>query len=194
MRGRNRLVSALKYAMSPMAIVDLLAILPFYLPTFLPVDLRFLRIFRLTRVLRMFKLNRYSNSLRLIGKIIKAKREELVVTVFVTFLLLLVASALMFYIEHDVQPEAFPNILSAFWWAVATLTTIGYGDVYPHTDLGRLLSGIIAILGIGLVALPAGIISSGFIQEIQSKRAKKSPTIAYCPHCGKRIGEGDNGE
>lgn len=98
----------------------------------------------------------------------------------------------MFYIESDVQPEEFPNIISAFWWAVATLTTIGYMDVYPVTALGKLLSGIIAVHGIGLVALPTGILSSGFVEELSRKKEKKdtarqSDEYIYCPNCGKKL-------
>ena len=173
-----------------MAIIDLMAILPFYLPLLLPVDLRFLRILRLTRLLRLLKVQRYSKSLQLIGIVLKKKKEELIVTVFVTFILMVFASTLMYYLESDVQPDQFPNIISAFWWAIATLTTIGYGDVYPVTGWGRLLSGIIALLGIGLVALPTGILSSGFIEELSRQKSKdieKSEQYKYCPYCGKRI-------
>jgi voltage-gated potassium channel len=178
----------LRYIFTPMAIIDLLAILPFYLPILIPFDLRFVRVLRVLRMLRVFKLNRYSNALVIINKVIKEKKEELIVTVFITFLLLLMASTLMFYIEHDVQPKAFPNIISSFWWAIATLTTVGYGDVYPITGWGRLLSGIIAILGIGLVALPTGIISSGFMNEISiNNKNDENDSISYCPYCGKRI-------
>ena len=151
-----------------------------------------MRILRVTRLLRIFKIQRYTKSLNLIGKVLKSKKEELFITVFVTIILIIFASTLMYYIENDVQPNAFPNILATFWWAVATLTTIGYGDVYPVTDLGRLLSGIIAVLGIGLVALPTGLISSGFIEEISKKKRQhkqKEEDITYCPHCGKRIHE-----
>jgi len=105
-------------------------------------------------------------------------------TLFITFLLLIVASSFMFYVEHAAQPEEFTNIFQSLWWAVATLTTIGYGDIYPVTVLGKFLSAIIAILGIGLVALPTGIISSGFIETIKEN---KKPHI--CPHCGKEIGQ-----
>jgi voltage-gated potassium channel len=87
----------------------------------------------------------------------------------------------MYYVENSVQPDKFPNIIATLWWAVATLTTVGYGDVYPVTILGKILSGLIAILGIGLVALPSGIISSGFITEINNEKTK------VCPHCGKEI-------
>lgn len=106
---------------------------------------------------------------------------------FITFLLVLIASSLMYYIENDIQPDMFPDILSSFWWAVATLTTIGYGDVYPVTGWGRVLSGIIAILGIGLVALPTGIISSGFIEELSKKKTHKNEGIKYCPYCGNKL-------
>ncbi|NOY07951.1 MAG: ion transporter [Spirochaetes bacterium] len=189
-KTKHRIITKIKYIFTPMAIIDLMAILPFYLPLLLPIDLRFLRILRLTRLLRLLKVQRYSQSLQLIGKVMKKKKEELVVTIFVTFILMVFASTLMFYLESDVQPDQFPNIISTFWWAIATLTTIGYGDVYPVTGWGRLLSGFIAILGIGLVALPTGILSSGFIEELsrqKSKNIEKPEQYKYCPYCGKMI-------
>ncbi len=189
-KAKHSIIAKIKYIFTLMAIIDLMAILPFYLPLLLPVDLRFLRILRLTRLLRLLKAQRYSQSLQLIGKVLKEKKEELVVTIFVTFILIVFASTLMFYLESDVQPDQFPNIISAFWWAIATLTTIGYGDVYPVTGWGRFLSAIIAILGIGLVALPTGILSSGFIEELshqKSKKAEKAKQYKYCPYCGKKI-------
>lgn len=184
-----------KFILSPMAIIDLLAILPFYLlllnMTHINIDLMFIRILRLTRLLRVFKLSRYSNALKLVAKVLKDKKEELMSTMFVTFILLLIASTLMYNIEHNAHKEAFPNIVASFWWAIATLTTIGYGDVYPVTGWGRLLSGIIAILGIGLVALPTGIISSSFIEELSTRHKKKEEkeeeSPHYCPHCGKKL-------
>ncbi|MBN2353578.1 MAG: ion transporter [Spirochaetales bacterium] len=188
----NGFVGLLKYIKSPMAVIDLLAILPFYLPFLIPIDLRFLRILRLTRIFRVFKIQRYSKSLSVIAKVLKNKKEQLLVTIFITLLLIVFASTVMYYIENEVQPKAFPNILATFWWAVATLTTIGYGDVYPITDLGRLLSAVIAILGIGLVALPTGLISSGFIEELSKNKKKvKEERIKYCPYCGKKIVKDD---
>jgi len=184
------LSSIVKFVLSPMALIDLFAILPFYLPMLLPVDLRFLRMLRLTRLLRIFKLNRYSESLNMLGRVLKREREQLIVTVFITFLMLLLASALMYNVEHDVQPDAFPNILAAFWWAVATLTTVGYGDVYPVTVMGKVLSGVIALLGIGLVALPTGILSSGFMTELEERKKNATHTEEQeqiCPHCGEKI-------
>jgi voltage-gated potassium channel len=150
------------FIFSFMGIFDLCAILPFYLP-FLFIDLRVLRILRLFRLLRFFKLTRYNKSFELIGRVFKNEKEKLFMTVFILGVMLLLASSLMYAVENAVQPEEFPNILATLWWAVVTLTTVGYGDVFPITILGKLLSGIISILGIGLIALPSGIISSGFI-------------------------------
>lgn len=170
-----------RHVFSFMAIIDLLAILPFYLPFLIPVDLRFLRLLRLSRLLRIFKYNRYSKALNLISKVVKDKAEELIATIFIMCFLILIGSTLIYYFESEVQPEAFPNIVASFWWAVATLTTVGYGDIYPVTALGKLLASIIAILGIGFVALPTGIISSGFMDEIKKEESR------ICPHCHKTI-------
>jgi voltage-gated potassium channel len=175
----------LNFAFSTMGIIDLIAILPFYLPFIFPFDLRIVRIMRLFRLLRIFKLSRYSKSLKTIRYIFKEIKGELSITVFVTFVLMLLSSTLMYYIEHDDQPEQFASIGDSFWWAVATLTTVGYGDVYPVTALGKLLSGIIALIGIGFVALPTGIISSAFIEKIQKdKKEKKKAKVCNCPKCG----------
>jgi voltage-gated potassium channel len=179
----NSNIPCLRYIVSFMAVIDLCAILPFYLPFVINVDLRFMRILRLFRLLRILKLNRYNNSLDLIGRVFKNEKEKILMTIFITILMLLLASSAMYYIENAVQPDKFPNILATLWWAVATLTTVGYGDVYPVTVLGKMLSGVIAILGIGLVALPSGIISSGLIQEVSNEKKEKR----VCPHCGKEL-------
>jgi voltage-gated potassium channel len=187
----------LGYIFSFMGLVDLLAILPFYLPFLIKIDLRFLRILRLLRLFRIFKLAHYSESIRLVGAVIKDKKDELGITLFGTFILLLVTSTLMYEIENPYQPEQFPNIFASFWWAVATLTTIGYGDVYPITAWGKFLAGLTAIFGIGLVAIPTGLISVGFMEEIDKKNKKKKqqPDIErsecgcpnYCPNCGEDL-------
>ena len=122
----SRLRSAFKFMFSFYGIIDLLAILPFYLPMLIATDLRFLRALRLMRFLRILKVNRYNDSLKIIGEVVQDKKSELGVTVFFAFIVLIIASFLMYYIEGDAQPEAFPNIPSAFWWAIATLTTVGY--------------------------------------------------------------------
>lgn len=158
------------FAFSPIALVDLFAILPTYLPLLFPIDLRFIRILRFMRITRLLKLHRYSKSLRIIGDVLRENRSDLGVTFFIAFILLTVASTFMYYIEGKVQPEAFPNIVASFWWAVATLTTVGYGDVYPITGWGKVISGIIALLGIGIVALPTGILSAGFMDKIKYRK------------------------
>ncbi len=172
----------LKYIFSFLGLIDLASILPFYLPYFFKIDLRVVRILRLLRLLRLLKLNRHSKSLKVIGKVLKNTKSDILVTIFMVFILLILASTLMYSIENDAQPEAFENIGQALWWAIATLTTVGYGDIYPITGLGKFLSGIIALLGIGIVALPTGIISSAYIEEVQKQ--KKTCT---CPNCGTKI-------
>ena len=179
----SKLIGRLKFMTTPLAIVDLLAVLPFYLPILFAIDLRFLRAIRLIRLIRLLKIARYTEAIRTLGAVIKMKKEELLITIFTVFILLIIASSLMFYLEREVQPEAFSSIPAAFWWGVATLTTVGYGDIYPITVLGKILGAIVSLLGIGLFALPAGIIGSGFIDLLQ----KKKPSPIVCPHCGKLI-------
>jgi voltage-gated potassium channel len=175
----------IRYALAPLALVDLFAILPFYIPVVIPFDLRFIRVVRLFRLFRLFKLSRYTTADRLILNVLKDKKEELIISLIVITILLIFASTLMYLIENTAQPEVFSSIPASLWWGVATLTTVGYGDLYPITPLGKFLGAIISILGIGMFALPAGIFASGFAQEIQ-KRRKKEIT---CPKCGTTIKE-----
>lgn len=184
-RYSGRIMGRIIFAFTPLAIIDLVAVLPFYLPMLIAVDLRFVRALRLFRIFRLFKFGRYSQSLRSIAGMLRAKKEELFITGFTIFIMLLVASSVMYYAEHEVQPEAFSSIPAAMWWGVASLTTVGYGDIYPVTAIGKLFAGVIAVLGIGLFALPAGIIASGFIEEFQKMRGKCS----ICPHCGRSFQE-----
>jgi len=150
---------------------------------FIPFDLRFIRAIRLIRLFRLFKLGRYSVAIKLFGRVLKGKREELFITAFAIFILLTISSSLLYYVEHKAQPEVFSSIPAAMWWGVATLTTVGYGDIYPITSLGKFLGAIISLLGIGLFAMPAGILSAGFIEEIR----KKKETAKTCPHCGEKL-------
>ncbi|VAX18939.1 Potassium voltage-gated channel subfamily KQT; possible potassium channel, VIC family [hydrothermal vent metagenome] len=158
------LFGRIRFMLSPMALVDLLAILPFYL-TFVVADLRFIRALRLLRIFRIFKIARYSKALMTFGRILASKKEELVITAILGLILIFFSSSFMYFIEHDAQPEAFASIPHAMWWAVVTLTTVGYGDIYPITMPGKLLGGFIAIIGIGMFALPAGILGSAFVLE-----------------------------
>ncbi|ABG59892.1 ion transporter [Cytophaga hutchinsonii] len=174
-----------KYTLTPIAIVDLLAILPFYLNLLFPIDFRFITILRFFRLLRIFKLRRYSQALNTLWKVIVDKKEELVIT-FVTILgLLIVSASLMYYIERTSQPELFSSIPATMWWSVSTLTTVGYGDIVPITSFGKLLSACIAMLGIAMFALPAALLSSGFTEQIKKQRIKN--TIHTCPHCQGKI-------
>ena len=179
-RYRHPVTGRLKFIFSPIVLIDLLAIAPFYLPLLVPIDFRFFRAFRM---FRLFKLVRYSASMQTLGKVIRKSRGELLVTLFALFVLLVIASSLMYYVERDAQPDAFASIPAAMWWGIVTLTTVGYGDVYPITVMGKFLAMIIALMGIGLFALPAGILGSGFVDEIQNRKKEKS----LCPHCGEEI-------
>ena len=172
----------LRFMLTPMAIVDLLAILPLYLPL-LGLDMRFVRVVRLLRFFRLAKLFRYSRALRLLARVLMGHKEELLSTLFVLLILLLLSSCLMYFAEHEVQPEHFSSIPATMWWGVITLTTVGYGDYFPVTGLGKLIAAIIAVLGIGMFALPAGILGAGFVEALQ----KDESSPHRCPHCGKEI-------
>ena len=175
----------LKFAVTPMALIDLAAVLPFYLPFFVRLDLRFLRAVRLVRLLRIFKLGRYSSALQTLGTVFTKKREELLVTLFVVAIVIILASSVMYFVENQTgNAAAFSSIPSAMWWAVVTLTTIGYGDMYPTTPLGKFLGAVIALLGIGVIALPTAILGSAFVEELRKKGAQPPRT---CPHCGKPL-------
>ena len=173
----------IKFTFSTLGIIDLLAILPFYLPYFFTFDLRVIRILRLFRLLRVLKLTRYSKSLKTMHSVFQETKSDLITTIFVTTILLIFSSTLMFFAENESQPDKFQSIGHSFWWAVATLTTVGYGDVYPVTSLGKFLSGIIAIVGIGFVALPTGIISTSFMNKVQAQN-KLNKEKLICSHCG----------
>ena len=171
----------LRFMLTPLALVDLLAILPFYLP-FTGIDLRFLRVMRMMRIFRVAKLGRYSQSLQMLHRVMTVKKEQLLCSLFILLLLVIIAASMLYYAENGVQPEVFSSIPAAMWWAISTLTTVGYGDVYPVTGLGKLMASVIAVLGIGMFALPTGILGAGFVEEM-SQRQKSS----QCPHCGKEI-------
>ena len=162
-------IDKFKNIFQPLMLIDLFAILPFYLPL-CRLDLRILRIFRLFRILRIFKLARYFEALQMIGKVIYRKRVELISILGVLIFLIFLSSFLMFYAESEAQPEAFHNILDTFWWSIVTFTTVGYGDVYPITAMGKILSAIIVLIGIMLFALPTSILTAEFLNEFQNKK------------------------
>lgn len=184
------LKARIKYMLSPMALVDLIAILPFYMPFLFPFDLRTIRMIRLIKVFRIFNMNEYTHGFYIILSVLKDRAAQLISSLFVVTILILISAVTMYNVESAAQPTVFKNALSGVWWAVCTLTTVGYGDIYPITFFGRVFAAIISILGIGLVAIPTGIISSGFI-EATSKENHKShkDKIHYCPNCGIKLPE-----
>lgn len=180
---KNSVKGRLKWIFSLGSLIDLFAFLPFYLP-FTKVDLRAIRTLRLFRFLRIFKLGRYLNATRIVSNVFKSKKEELILCMVITLSLIIVASSLMYFAENQAQPDKYSSIPATMWWCVTTLTTVGYGDVFPITVIGKFLTAFIAILGIGLFALPAGILASGFTDEFQKRKNEEKH---HCPHCGKEI-------
>ena len=181
----------LKYMVSVGALIDLIAILPFFLHVFfaLGIDLREVRMLRLLRVLRLFRLTAYTKSAHMIGNVFKKRYKELIVAFVLAIFLIIIASCIMYFAEHEhpapgFTKSHFTSIPRTIWWSVVTLTTTGYGDMYPVTDLGKGLAMIIMLVGIAFFALPAGIITAGFIDEFRSERIKSSHR---CPNCGEHI-------
>jgi voltage-gated potassium channel len=199
-RYRRPVRGRLGFAATPLALVDLLAVLPALLPL-VGLDLRILRGVRLFRLFRILKLGRYSRSLRTVGRVFRRRRGQLTIVLTALGFLLLVASSLMYLAEHDAQPERFRSIPAAMWWGVVTLTTLGYGDVYPVTALGRFMAAIFAVSGVLMVALPTAILGAGFMEvadEESDDRRREAGLEAdeaggtetdprRCPHCGEEL-------
>ena len=156
-----------KYMFSFWGIVDLVSFLPYYLPFFFPQGAAVFRFLRVMRLFRLFRINAYYDSLATITSVLKSRKQQLLSSIFIILVLMLSASLMMYSIEHDAQPEVFRNALSGIWWASSALLTIGYGDMYPVTVLGKVLGMIIEFLGVGMVAIPTGIISAGFVEQYQ---------------------------
>ena len=157
--------AVLRYIFSFSGLVDLLSFLPYYLPVFFPSGAVAFRMFRVARVFRLFRVNAYYDSLGVITQVISSKRQQLFSSVFILLVLMLASSLCMYSLEHDAQPEVFSNAFSGIWWSVSTLLTIGYGDIYPVTAMGKIFSIFITFLGVGMVAIPTGIISAGFVDQ-----------------------------
>ena len=136
-------------------------------------------------MLRVLKFARYSRTLQTFGTVFQEKRTDIAVMTLFLVLIVVIASSLMYFVEHPAQPQQFASIPAAMWWSVTTLTTVGYGDIYPITPLGKLIGAIIALIGIGFFALPAGILAAAFADELAKQRVKQRT----CRHCGKEISE-----
>jgi voltage-gated potassium channel len=198
--GRTPLWGRLRYALHPLLLVDLVAILPFFL-YFLGLDLRMARMLRLTRLFRIAKLVRYSSALRFMGAAVSARKEELLLTLMLGLFALTFSATVIYYAESARQPEVFSSIPASFWWAVTTLTAVGYGDTYPLTLFGKIAGGIVQVIGIIIFALPAGLLASAFMEQVQIRNAVRlshhaaleAPTAcprcgAECSRCGAEIG------
>jgi voltage-gated potassium channel len=183
--AKNKFHSALKFILSPYGLIDLLAILPFYVPFIIKVDLRFIRMIRLIRFFRIFKISRYNTTLKLFLDVFKDKRAEIQMTFFMAFLMILVSGFLIYSVENPVQPEKFPNIFAALWWTVGSLTSLNFENIYPITIVGKTVNLLMSALGIGLIALPTGILSAGFFEKVDKNKSQKKSSL--CPHCGKEI-------
>ena len=172
-----------------------------------------LRMFRIIRILRVFRIHHYADPLRVIGDVIKKKQGQLLSSIFIVFILMIASSLMMYNLEHEAQPEAFANAFSGFWWAANTLLTVGYGDIVPVTLAGKICGTLLTFLGVGIVAIPTGILSAGFMEQVSivrekavvegvirdtafaeeevlaeiDEKEKEKEEYSYCPYCGKRL-------
>lgn len=166
-RGRHGLR---RYLLSFIGIIDLVSILPFMSPYLFGFDHEVVFLVNFARVLLVFKLTRYSKAFNTLGEVLATVRSQLTLSIFIPMVFMIFSAALVYYIENKAQPEAFSNIGDGLWWAVITMTTTGYGDIYPITPLGQVLGGFTALVGVFIIALPTGIVSSAFVNKISSDR------------------------
>jgi len=166
----NKWTGVRSYVFSFFGIIDLISILPFYVKQFVLLDGRFFRILRLFRLTRVFKLGRDSKSLKLFIKALTAVKNELKFTLFLSVLTILFSASAIYFLENKAQPEVFSSITASIWWATVSLATVGYGDVVPITLWGKVFASIISLVGIGIVAIPTGIISASFVEEIHNSK------------------------
>ena len=171
----------LRYMLSPLALVDLLAILPSLL-LLGSADFRFLRTIRLFRVIRLLHLPHCNQAMNSIWQAARSKKAEFIIAGLIMFVLLIICSSLVYFAENVAQPQAFSSIPASLWWGIMTLTTVGYGDVYPITVAGKIIASFFAALGIGFFALPSAILASALIEQSRNKSKK-------CPHCGTELHE-----
>ena len=202
-KGEKEIRAISKYVFSTAGIIDLLSFLPEYLPFFFPAGAVAFRMVRIIRIFRLFRINRYYDALNVISEVLKSRKQQLISSVFIIVMLMIASSLCMYSLEHEAQPEVFSNAFSGIWWAASTLLTVGYGDIYPVTMLGKIFGIFIAFLGVGMVAIPTGIISAGFVEQYSDikKRSRigyeedmhfiSIPIQANDPWVGKRIADLD---
>ena len=178
----------IRYALSPYALMDVIALTPFYLPLIIPIEFRLLRLLRLLRIFRVLQLGKYSNAFETFVDVLRSKKEEIAITVVMAMIILVLASSTLYLVERDAQPDAFGSIPDAMWWAVVTLASVGYGDVVPVTPLGKFFAAVVAISAVGLFALPAGLLAHGFADACQTIRHEHdTDKTLTCPRCGADI-------
>ncbi len=154
-----------RYMISFTGLADMLSFLPYYLPIFFPSGAVAFRMFRVMRIFRLFRITAYYDSVNVITEVISSKKQQLLSSVFIIFVLMLASSLCMYSLENPAQPDVFSNAFSGIWWSVSTLLTVGYGDIYPITNAGKIFGIVITFLGVGMVAIPTGIISAGFVDQ-----------------------------
>ena len=196
---KHPIFGRIKWMLSPMGLIYLLVFLPFFISVYFPADLRPLRAFRLIRVFLVLKMGNFASSVSEIIEVIKNKKEELIVTASTGLILLLISASIVFYFENPAQPEIFSSIPMSLWWAVETLTTVGYGDIVPVTPMGRFFASLVAMSGVALFALPAGVIASGFAEMVKTRKKnsaadkvlvdQKQMDASKCPHCQQDLPE-----
>ena len=180
--GVSRGVAIRKYALSFGGIVDLLSFLPVYLPFFFPAGAAAFRLVRVIRIFRLFRINAYYDSLSVITNVLSSKKNQLVSSVCIILVLMLASSLCMYSLEHEAQPEVFRNAFSGIWWSASTLLTVGYGDIYPITPMGKFLGIVITFLGVGIVAIPTGIMSAGFVEQDSRMKRLSEQASEYDMH------------
>ncbi|MFP6563752.1 MAG: ion transporter [Myxococcota bacterium] len=199
-RYRAPVLGRLRFMCSPLALVDLVAILPWLLPI-TGADLRSVRAIRLLRMLRVFKFSRYSRGVHVMLEVIRARKEELVAALGMLVTLLIVASTVVYFAERHTQPEVFSSIPASMWWGISTLTTVGYGDIYPVTVMGQIFGAVVSVGGLLLVALPTGILGAGFVEKFEKYARQQELDLSQdaapstvevrvagaCPHCGQSM-------
>ena len=196
-RFAKPLTGRLRYMVTPYAVIDLLVLIAFTTPVSFMRDPVVYEVIRFLRLSIILKLIRYSDSLQTMSRIFISKKKPLGMALYMLLFLLLITSTMMFLIEHAAQPDKFSSVAESMWWGIETLTTLGYGDIVPITPAGKLLGGFVALLGIGMFAIPAGILASGFYEEyerVEEKAANRDQRLAgdgetegrsVCPTCGR---------
>lgn len=162
---KSKAGAKISYMLSFYGIIDMLTFLPYFLPIFFPMGMVAFRMFRVARIFRLFRINAYYDAFNVITDVLREKKDQIFSSVCIILVLMVASSLCMYSLEHEVQPDKFQNAFSGVWWAVSTLLTVGYGDIYPITSAGRIIGIFIAFLGVGTVAIPTGIISAGFVEQ-----------------------------